>query len=50
MQCPCEARGPLAPAQQFPLTECYDLITTFDCIHDMARPQAAIEEIDRRCW
>jgi SAM-dependent methyltransferase len=38
----------VAPAQQFPLTERYDLITTFDCIHDMAQPQAAIEEIYRR--
>jgi SAM-dependent methyltransferase len=38
----------VAPAQKFPLTERYDLITTFDCIHDMAQPQAAIEEIYRR--
>jgi SAM-dependent methyltransferase len=37
----------VAPAQRFPLTERYDLITTFDCIHDMAQPQAAIEEIYR---
>lgn len=38
----------VAPAQKFPLDERYDLITTFDCIHDMAHPQAAIEEIYRR--
>jgi len=38
----------IAPAQKFPLAERYDLITTFDCIHDMAQPQAAIEEIYRR--
>jgi SAM-dependent methyltransferase len=38
----------VAPAQKFPSAERYDLITTFDCIHDMAQPQAAIEEIYRR--
>lgn len=38
----------VAPAQRFPLAERYDLITTFDCVHDMTQPQAAIEEIYRR--
>jgi len=37
-----------APAECFPLPEQYDLIITFDCMHDMTQPQAAIEEISRR--
>lgn len=41
-------RAFVAPAQKFPLAERYDLITTFDCVHDMTQPQAAIEEIYRR--
>jgi 2-polyprenyl-3-methyl-5-hydroxy-6-metoxy-1,4-benzoquinol methylase len=38
----------VAPAEKFPGDECYDLIVTFDCIHDMTQPQAAIDEIFRR--
>jgi 2-polyprenyl-3-methyl-5-hydroxy-6-metoxy-1,4-benzoquinol methylase len=37
----------VAPAQRFPRDERYDLITTFDCVHDMTQPQAAIDEIYR---
>ena len=38
----------IAPAERFPLNERYDLIVTFDCVHDMTQPQAAIEEIYRQ--
>lgn len=38
----------VAPAEKLPGDERYDLIVTFDCIHDMTQPQKAIEEIYRR--
>lgn len=41
-------RAFVAPAETFPRDERYDLIVTFDCIHDMTQPQAAIDEIYRR--
>ena len=34
-------------AQNFPTSDKYDLIITFDCIHDMTQPQKAIDEIFR---
>ena len=37
----------VAPAEKFPTDERYDLIVTFDCIHDMTQPQKAIDEIYR---
>jgi len=37
----------VAPAESFPNDERYDLIVTFDCIHDMPHPQKAIQEIYR---
>lgn len=40
--------GFVAPAERFPTIERYDLVITFDCMHDMTQPQAAIEEIYRR--
>ncbi len=41
-------RAFVAPAERFPLPERYDLIITFDCMHDMTQPQTAIAEIYRR--
>lgn len=41
-------RSSIASAEHFPDDTRYDLIITFDCLHDMARPQAAIDEIHRR--
>ncbi|MFA7505267.1 MAG: class I SAM-dependent methyltransferase, partial [Burkholderiaceae bacterium] len=38
----------VAPAERFPGEARYDLVITFDCIHDMTDPQAAIDEIHRR--
>jgi 2-polyprenyl-3-methyl-5-hydroxy-6-metoxy-1,4-benzoquinol methylase len=38
----------VAPAEKLPGDARYDLIVTFDCIHDMTRPQQAIDEIYRR--
>ena len=38
----------VAPAQALPGQAAYDLIITFDCIHDMTQPQEAINEIYRR--
>lgn len=38
----------VAPAEHFPGEARYDLVITFDCIHDMTDPQAAIDEIHRR--
>jgi 2-polyprenyl-3-methyl-5-hydroxy-6-metoxy-1,4-benzoquinol methylase len=38
----------VAPAERFPTQDPYDLIITFDCIHDMTAPQEAIDEIHRR--
>lgn len=35
----------VARAEQFPTADRYDLIITFDCIHDMTQPQAAIRQI-----
>ncbi len=37
----------VTPAEKFPAIEKYDLIVTFDCIHDMTQPQKAIDEIFR---
>lgn len=37
----------IVPAEKFPTPKKYDLIVTFDCIHDMTRPQKAIDEIFR---
>ena len=37
----------VAPAQTFPTSDAYDLVVTFDCIHDMTDPQGAIDEIFR---
>lgn len=37
----------LAVAEAFPAHHEYDLIITFDCIHDMTAPQSAIDEIFR---
>ncbi|MEB2318137.1 MAG: methyltransferase domain-containing protein [Pseudomonadota bacterium] len=38
----------VAPAENLPGEDGYDLIITFDCVHDMTDPQAAIGEIHRR--
>jgi SAM-dependent methyltransferase len=38
----------VARAERFPTPQTYDLIITFDCMHDMTQPQAAIEEFRRR--
>lgn len=37
-----------APAEKFPGDALYDLVITFDCIHDMTDPAAAMAEIRRR--
>lgn len=36
-----------APAEQLPSEPAYDLVLTFDCLHDMPHPQAAITAIRR---
>src|SRR5204863_6387419 len=41
-------RAFVARAERFPFPERYDLVITFDCMHDMTRPQDAIDEIRRR--
>lgn len=41
-------RAFVASAERFPGDDRYDLIVTFDCIHDMTQPQKAINEIYRR--
>jgi SAM-dependent methyltransferase len=38
----------VAAAERLPGDDRYDLIITFDCVHDMTDPQAAIGEIYRR--
>ena len=38
----------VASADRMPGNDRYDLIITFDCLHDMTHPQAAIDEIFRR--
>lgn len=37
----------VAPAESFPEPHRYDLIITFDCVHDMTAPQRAIDAIYR---
>jgi 2-polyprenyl-3-methyl-5-hydroxy-6-metoxy-1,4-benzoquinol methylase len=38
----------VASAETFPTSDRYDLIITFDCIHDMTQPQRAIDAIFRQ--
>lgn len=38
----------VASAESLPGSDRYDLMITFDCVHDMTEPQRAIDEIHRR--
>ena len=42
-----ERRAVHAPAEELPPEPAYDLVLTFDCIHDMTRPDLAIAAIRR---